>query len=148
MAGRIYAWARRSAAQCERNSFFRAELSTGADVVRTPFLHCAAEPVVGEICAAYFENPQARERIRTHIPNCKIICTLRDPVERLYSYYKLMRHNGRTELPFEEALVRHNQMMASSRLRASLFVIGRWTSAVEMFSLFSMMISRQIHRLT
>jgi len=95
--------------------FFARNYQQGLMWYERHFLHCAAEPVVGEICADYFENPQARERIRTHIPNCKIICTLRDPVERLYSYYKLMRHNGRTELPFEEALVRHNQMMASSR---------------------------------
>ena len=95
--------------------FFTRNYRQGLTWYERHFRHCAADPVVGEICAAYFENPQARERISTHLPKCKIICTLRDPVERLYSYYKLMRHNGRTELPFEEALVRHKQMMASSR---------------------------------
>jgi hypothetical protein len=95
--------------------FFARNYQQGLTWYERHFRHCATEPVVGEICAAYFENPQARERIRTHIPNCKIVCTLREPVERLYSYYKLMRHKGRTELPFEEALIRHEQMMASSR---------------------------------
>jgi hypothetical protein len=81
--------------------FFARNYQHGLDWYKPYFLHCTTERVVGEICAAYFENPQARVRIRTHIPDCKIVCTLRDPVERLYSHYKLMRHNGRTELPFE-----------------------------------------------
>jgi hypothetical protein len=95
--------------------FFARNYQRGLTWYARHFLHCAADPVVGEVCAAYFENPEARARIHTHIPHCKIICTLREPVERLYSYYKLMRHNGRTGLPFEEALVRHKQMLASSR---------------------------------
>jgi len=40
---------------------------------------------------------------------------LRDPVDRLYSYYKLMRQKGRTELTFEKALVKHPQMLDCSR---------------------------------
>lgn len=95
--------------------FFARNYRHGLRWYEDHFRHCGAEPVVGEICAAYFENPQAREHIRTHIPDCKIVCTLRDPVERLYSYYKLMRHNGRTEASFEEALIRHKEMLASSR---------------------------------
>jgi hypothetical protein len=95
--------------------FFARNYQHGLDWYKRYFLNCTTERVVGEICAAYFETPQARERIRTHIPDCKVVCTLRDPVERLYSYYRLMRHNGRTELPFEEALIRHKQMMAASR---------------------------------
>jgi len=101
--------------EVKETHFFARNYKQGLTWYARHFLHCATEPVVGEICAAYFENPQARERIRTHVPNCKIVCTLRDPVERLYSYYRLMRHNGRTELPFEQALVTHDQMMASSR---------------------------------
>ena len=95
--------------------FFARNYQLGLRWYEDHFRHCATEPVVGEICAAYFENPQARERIRTHVPGCKIVITLRDPVERLYSYYKLMRHNGQTEASFEDALIRHKKMLASSR---------------------------------
>jgi hypothetical protein len=49
------------------------------------------------------------------MPGCKIICTLRDPVDRLYSYYRLMRQKGRTALGFEKALVKHPQMLHCSR---------------------------------
>jgi hypothetical protein len=103
--------------------FFARNYQLGLRWYEDHFRYCAAELVVGEICAAYFENPQARERIRTHVPNCKIVITLRDPVERLYSYYKLMRHNGQTEIPFEEALIRYKKMLASSRYA---FHLGNW----------------------
>jgi sulfotransferase family protein len=103
--------------------FFARNYQRGLRWYEDHFRHCAKEPVVGEICAAYFENPQARERIRTHIPACKIVITLRDPVERLYSYYKLMRHNGQTEASFEEALIRHKKMLASSRYA---FHLRKW----------------------
>jgi Sulfotransferase domain len=103
--------------------FFARNYQHGLRWYEDHFRHCAAEQVVGEICAAYFENPQARERISTHLPNCKIVITLRDPVERLYSYYKLMRHNGQTELPFEEALNLYKKMLASSRYA---FLLRKW----------------------
>lgn len=49
----------------------------------------------GEIAPSYFANAIARERIRRHIPNCKIICTLRDPASRLYSQYRFQRRGRR-----------------------------------------------------
>ena len=70
---------------------------------------------VGEICPTYFDSEIARERIARELPGCKIICTLREPVERLFSYYKLMRRNAWTRLGFEEAILRHRQMQISNR---------------------------------
>jgi len=49
---------------------------------------------LGEICPVYFDSPAARDRIARYIPRCRIICTLRDPVERLYSHYRLLRREG------------------------------------------------------
>ena len=101
--------------QTKETHFFTRNYGRGIDWYAKHFRHCLSEPVVGEICASYFENLQARERIHAHMPGCKIICTLRDPVDRLYSYYKLMRQKGRTELTFEKALVKHPQMLDCSR---------------------------------
>src|SRR5271156_1409540 len=49
----------------------------------------------GEIAPSYFANTIARGRIRRDIPNCKIICTLRDPATRLYSQYRFQRRGRR-----------------------------------------------------
>lgn len=107
-------------ARTKETLFFARNYSRGLAWYAEHFRHCTSEEVVGEICAAYFENPLARQRIHAHMPECKIVCTLRDPVERLYSYYKLMRHNGRTALGFEEAVSHHEKMLASSRYASLL----------------------------
>lgn len=101
--------------QTKETHFFARNYGQGIDWYAKHFRHCFEEPVVGEICASYFENIQARERIHAHLPACKIICTLRDPVDRLYSYYRLMRQKGRTSLSFEKALLKHRQMLDSCR---------------------------------
>lgn len=49
----------------------------------------------GEIAPACFDHPEARERIAALIPHCRIVCTLRDPVARLYSQYKAWHRVGR-----------------------------------------------------
>jgi sulfotransferase family protein len=109
--------------QTKETHFFARNYGRGLHWYARHFSDCAAEPVVGEICASYFENARARERICVHLPHCRIVCTLRDPVERLYSYYKLMRHNGKTEASFEEAVGRYRQMLDSSRYA---FHIREW----------------------
>lgn len=60
---------------------------------------------MGEICN-YFPSRDACERIAQHIPQCKIICSLRDPVDRAYSAYKFALYNGLTRDSFERALER------------------------------------------
>jgi len=102
-------------AHTKETHFFARNYARGIDWYARHFRHCVEEPVVGEICASYFENIQARERIHAHMPGCKIICTLRDPVDRLYSYYRLMRQKGRTALSFEKAVLKHRQMLDCSR---------------------------------
>ena len=48
----------------------------------------------GEVTPTYFQKPEVRERIARDVPNCKIICTLRDPVERAYSTYRVFVREG------------------------------------------------------
>jgi hypothetical protein len=110
-------------AQAKETHFFARNYCCGLDWYESHFRHCATAPVVGEICASYFENGSARERICAHIPRSKIICTLREPVDRLYSYYKLMRQKGKTNVSFEQALTKHQQMLECSRYA---FHIRQW----------------------
>ncbi len=102
-------------AAVKETHFFARNYSRGIDWYAEHFHAANAGQSIGEICAAYFENPQARERIHQHLPGCKIICTLRDPADRLYSYYKLMRQGGRTSLSFELALHSYPKLLRFSR---------------------------------
>ena len=90
------------------------------------FCDCPRALPAGEICASYFSTVEAVQRIRQVAPQCRIICTLRDPVERLYSFYKLMRHDGRTWRSFEEGLERHRGWLERGGYAASL---ERWRLA-------------------
>lgn len=51
---------------------------------------------IGEASPIYLECPQAAARIREHLPAAKIICSLRNPVDRAYSdYVWYVRTRGR-----------------------------------------------------
>lgn len=50
-------------------------------------------PVVGEATPFYLQDPEAPSRIRRQCPGARVLASLRDPVERLYSHYLMMRNN-------------------------------------------------------
>jgi hypothetical protein len=83
--------------------FFDRHYEKGIDWYADRFAHCADAAVVGEICT-YFPSLEACERIARDLPNCKIICQLRDPTERAYSAYKFALYNELTHDEFERAL--------------------------------------------
>jgi len=101
--------------ETKETHFFTRNYGRGIDWYARHFRCCVGGQVVGEICPSYFASPQARERIRVAIPGCRIICTLRDPVDRLYSYYKLMRQKGQTKRSFKKALRKHRKLLDCSR---------------------------------
>jgi hypothetical protein len=52
----------------------------------------------------YLFHPKAAERAAKVIPDTKIICLFRDPVDRAYSHYKMNVRLGIEDLPFDDAL--------------------------------------------
>jgi hypothetical protein len=89
--------------------FFDWHYRKGLDWYMRRFAHNPRELLLGEICN-YFPARLAAERIKLHIPECRIICSLRDPVERTYSAYKFAIYNGLTRDPFERALDTNRSM--------------------------------------
>lgn len=88
----------------------------GIDWYRAYFVDCPADRPVGEIAPTYFHKPEVRERIARAVPNCRIVCTLRDPVKRAYSAYRVFVREGETRLGFEEELMRpDSRILQSSR---------------------------------
>src|SRR5438445_2058789 len=81
--------------------FFGKNYARGPAWYKSYFAGCDPKLPVGEICPTYFASAEVRARIVQLIPNCKIICTLRDPVERVYSLYTLHRRNALTKKDFE-----------------------------------------------
>lgn len=94
----------------KETQFFSWNSSRGLAWYQAHFRDCPPGRQIGEIGAAYFDRPEARERIARYIPDCKIICTLRDPVKRLYSNYRQLRCEGWIgALALHEAMAQHRQ---------------------------------------
>jgi hypothetical protein len=86
----------------KETDFFSANYAKGIDWYADFFSECAGNQPIGELSPNYFAAAEAPGRIARLIPECRIICTLRDPVDRFYSFYRLMRHNGWTRATLEE----------------------------------------------
>jgi len=70
---------------------------------------------IGEVAPTYFASSKACERIAQLIPRAKVVCTFRNPVDRVWSLYRLKRAYGMIRWNFDEALVRDPELMESSR---------------------------------
>lgn len=81
-----------------------ANFSKGLDWYRDLFKGQAGEAVVAQTSPLYLYLPEAAERIRATIPDCRFIVTLRDPVERAHSHYWHEVRWGFETLPMMEAL--------------------------------------------
>ncbi len=81
---------------------------------------------VGEIAPTYFASSEARERIAQVIPEAKIVCIFRNPVERVLSLYRLKCAYGRFRWSFEQAMVHDPELLSSSKYATYL---KAWQSA-------------------
>jgi hypothetical protein len=70
---------------------------------------------VGEITPAYFASPVVRDRAARCLPQCKIICTLRDPVARAYSHYRKLHTVGMTRGGFAGEVMNNGEIREASR---------------------------------
>ena len=75
---------------------------------------------IGEVAPTYFASAVARERIAEIVPAAKIICVFRNPVERVFSLYRLKRAYGMIRWSFEQAIERDPELMESSRYASTL----------------------------
>lgn len=75
---------------------------------------------IGEIAPTYFASAAARDRMAQTVPEAKIVCVFRNPVDRIVSLYRLKRAYGLIPWNFEEAIERDPELMESSRYAGTL----------------------------
>ncbi|PLS85534.1 MAG: sulfotransferase [Actinobacteria bacterium] len=68
---------------------------TGLEAYRGLFGGVSGEKAIGEASPLYLYSPKAPGRIRRYVPEAKLVAVLRDPVERAYSGFLMMRACGR-----------------------------------------------------
>jgi hypothetical protein len=84
-------------------SFFDRHWRRGERWYRGNFPRGAAPPV-GEASPSYLFHPLAPERVRSLLPEARLVALLRDPVDRAFSHYQHEVALGREPLSFEDAL--------------------------------------------
>jgi Sulfotransferase domain len=103
----------------KETDFFTTNYHKGIRWYADHFRRASGARPVGEI-NPYFGIAEAAERIQRHLPNCRIICTFRDPIERIYSAYRLWRHYTLTRYPMDEFLVKVPQVIEVTRYATHL----------------------------
>lgn len=79
------------------------------------FRNVSSETAIGEASVRYLYFPQAAERIKQYIPDVKTISILRNPIDRLYSHYLMMKAEYRLEpLNLAEALDREEERIQNN----------------------------------
>lgn len=67
--------------------------------------------ICGEVTPIYMYWPQAMERIRDYNPDIRVICLLRDPVERAWSHWRMETARGAEDESFSSAIRRGRQRL-------------------------------------
>ncbi len=87
----------------KETQFFSTYYDKGIDWYSRHFRYATGERTIAEICP-YLFHPLAPDRIKTHIPNCRVITTLRSPIDHSFSAYKLVTHYAWARGSFDEVL--------------------------------------------
>jgi hypothetical protein len=75
---------------------------------------------MGEVAPTYFASVHARERIAKLIPDAKVVCVFRNPVDRVLSLYRLKRAYGMLPWTFEQAMLKDPELLESGRYATHL----------------------------
>ena len=100
--------------------FFDKHFHRGLDWYLSHYRKASEELPIGEVAPTYFASSEARERIARTVPKAKVVCTFRNPVDRVQSLYRLKRALGLIRWKFEDALIRDPELLESSRYSAHL----------------------------
>jgi hypothetical protein len=92
-------------ARTKETHFFDMFYHKGLDWYRAYFRGCPDKATTGEVTPTYFSLSQVRDRIARDLPGCKIVCTLREPVARAWSWYRVLHREGRIRADFEDEIV-------------------------------------------
>jgi len=70
----------------------------------TLFEKAKLEKIIGESSTLYLYDPEAPKLIHEKNPNARILISLRDPIDRLFSHYLLVRNEGFAKKSFYEQI--------------------------------------------
>lgn len=80
------------------------EYSKGFNYYCKKYFDNSNQKAIGEISTSYLYQPWVSERMYRHLPNIKLVCILRNPIERAYSNYWHTVKSGLESISFNEAV--------------------------------------------
>ncbi len=86
----------------------------GPKWLKQRFAHSRPGQICGEITAVYIHAPESAALISQDMPHAKLIVMLRDPVERLYSFYYLLRRIYPLPDCFDDFIKKHPEYVETS----------------------------------
>lgn len=84
--------------------YFDVHYDRGPSWYHQHFAAAGPHHLVGEATPEYLFLPWARQRLSRDVPESRLVVTLRNPVDRAWSHYSMLKARGREDLGFEEAL--------------------------------------------
>ncbi|MDP9158966.1 MAG: sulfotransferase [Acidobacteriota bacterium] len=106
--------------EIKETRFFDIHFHRGMAWYRAHYPKATERLKTGEVAPTYFASAEARTRISALNPEAKIVCTFRNPVDRVLSLYRLKRAYGMFPWTLEEAMRRDPELIESSRYATHL----------------------------
>lgn len=99
----------------KETTFFDKYYDRGIEWYEKHYDRAADSQLKGEVCTTYFDTIEARDRIKVHYPNAKIIIILRDPVSRTLSLHNHHLTKGRVVKDVHQAVKDMPRLLDSGR---------------------------------
>ncbi len=77
----------------------------------------ARQECLAEIGPTYFDSPQAAARIKEHVPDCKLIINVRNPIEKTFSVFRHFHSLGEVSKDFDQAVREKPRLIECGRYR-------------------------------
>jgi Sulfotransferase domain len=100
--------------------------------------------LLGDATPIYLYWGSAPARIAAYNPRMKWVLLLRQPVERAYSHWNMLRQNGQEKLPFAEAVAEESRRLGSARRCRVYSYLDRGFYARQLRRLFSVVPRSQV----
>lgn len=104
--------------------------------------------IIGEATPIYLYWHNCLERIKAYNPNIKLIITLRNPVDRAYSQWQMIRNRNQEPLSFRDAIYHEQERLENlgqNGQHRDYSYLDRGNYATQLKRLFSIFDRDQIH---
>ena len=104
--------------------FFNERYDKGIEWFAHHFEHYNRETAIGEGSPNFLPSVKAPKRIYTHIPNVKLFCILRNPIDRAFSQYHFYVYTGKASpgRSFGEVIRDHESDFGQDIIRQGKYI--------------------------